>query len=595
MIEDKSLDKWKSESAFRFHSKIPSENILQYLSSCSESSTDVTIYCSDGTVAAHKLVLASLSKMLFKVFKCQDHEEDTSVMLPDFTVAHVSSYFVGILTEFDVSEQPQYLTISNVLGIIPVLNPSPKDIAVKDEMNDKYDGDAYCSNHLDEEDQYSSDSGSELDDERGIVKEAILKVELKIDEKSEDKSISQSSQIWKYFAKDPNDPTDSQTRVSCSICNLSLSRKNFHVLAGHLKTQHQITIQKVKIGKSPQMSSPKKTSETWKYFTEDPSDSSKRLCNICEVSFCSKTNVLAGHLSTKHQIFIQMQKKQKKGSDSGRTGPAWEYLEDCSSDPSKALCKLCGKVMFRSNAVRHLSVKHNILRPQFPCTFCGKSFRDSYQRNVHEAQRHTKAYRFHCDECGKGFVEKHSLTTHKKTVHTEGCAYQCNECGKFFKLKTSLNLHIKKHDPNSKINLKKLNKAPKPVPEYSEAEILSKPHLCTVCKKRFAKEEWLKVHMRTHTGETPYHCNECPKKFISSEYLRVHMRIHTGETFACPNCDYKATTKNSLQLHIKAIHEGVTYQCPNCDYKATQKGSLQRHIKQIHQSNMAFGEMHTTL
>merc|ERR1712155_310769 len=135
------------EGCFQFISRKPLENILQYLSSCSESSTDVTIYCSDGTVAAHKLVLASLSKMLFKVFKCQDHEEDTSVMLPDFTVAHVSSYFAGILRKFDVSEQPQYLNISNVLGVIPMLNPRPTDIAVKDEMT----GDA--------DDQYSSDSG----------------------------------------------------------------------------------------------------------------------------------------------------------------------------------------------------------------------------------------------------------------------------------------------------------------------------------------------------------------------------------------------------------------------------------------------------
>ena len=77
----------------------------------------------------------------------------------------------------------------------------------------------------------------------------------------------------------------------------------------------------------------------------------------------------------------------------------------------------------------------------------------------------------------------------------------------------------------------------------------------------------------------------------------MHIKaIHKGETFPCPGCDYKATAKGNLQMHIKfcsrwknnrqmhikAIHKGEKFQCTDCDYKATAKGNLQMHIKTIH-------------
>ena len=40
--------------------------------------------------------------------------------------------------------------------------------------------------------------------------------------------------------------------------------------------------------------------------------------------------------------------------------------------------------------------------------------------------------------------------------------------------------------------------------------------------------------------------------------------------------------KDHLMTLIKSMHEGVKFPCEQCDYKATQKGKLVIHITLIH-------------
>lgn len=63
--------------------------------------------------------------------------------------------------------------------------------------------------------------------------------------------------------------------------------------------------------------------------------------------------------------------------------------------------------------------------------------------------------------------------------------------------------------------------------KQSLTEDPSKTFVCTLCSRRFRRQEHLKRHYRSlHTGEKPFACNDCGKKFSRSDNLAQHARTH---------------------------------------------------------------------
>ncbi|KAL5333545.1 hypothetical protein BJX70DRAFT_57119 [Aspergillus crustosus] len=57
----------------------------------------------------------------------------------------------------------------------------------------------------------------------------------------------------------------------------------------------------------------------------------------------------------------------------------------------------------------------------------------------------------------------------------------------------------------------------------------SKTFVCTLCSRRFRRQEHLKRHYRSlHTHDKPFECGECGKKFSRSDNLAQHARTHAG-------------------------------------------------------------------
>ncbi|KAI9739643.1 MAG: hypothetical protein M1834_006361 [Cirrosporium novae-zelandiae] len=73
--------------------------------------------------------------------------------------------------------------------------------------------------------------------------------------------------------------------------------------------------------------------------------------------------------------------------------------------------------------------------------------------------------------------------------------------------------------------------APNPVNRRGRKQSLtedpSKTFVCSLCSRRFRRQEHLKRHYRSlHTHEKPFECHECGKKFSRSDNLSQHARTH---------------------------------------------------------------------
>lgn len=72
---------------------------------------------------------------------------------------------------------------------------------------------------------------------------------------------------------------------------------------------------------------------------------------------------------------------------------------------------------------------------------------------------------------------------------------------------------------------------PQPVARRGRKQSLtedpSKTFVCTLCSRRFRRQEHLKRHYRSlHTHDKPFECNDCGKKFSRSDNLAQHARTH---------------------------------------------------------------------
>ncbi|KAK3718340.1 hypothetical protein LTR37_005153 [Vermiconidia calcicola] len=67
--------------------------------------------------------------------------------------------------------------------------------------------------------------------------------------------------------------------------------------------------------------------------------------------------------------------------------------------------------------------------------------------------------------------------------------------------------------------------------KQSLTEDPSKTFVCTLCSRRFRRQEHLKRHYRSlHTHEKPFECTDCGKKFSRSDNLSQHQRTHGAGT-----------------------------------------------------------------
>ncbi|KFB46424.1 AGAP008135-PA-like protein [Anopheles sinensis] len=114
----------------------------------------------------------------------------------------------------------------------------------------------------------------------------------------------------------------------------------------------------------------------------------------------------------------------------------------------------------------------------------------------------------------------------------------------------------------------------------------TKPFKCPECKKTFAQERSMYIHLRVHISQRPFICIVCYKTFTRSTALNGHMSCHAHDTIKCLECGELVTNISNYAKHVETRHPNF----PNfLDQIRTDRPEHERSkiLRRILMSNMA--------
>ena len=443
-------------------------NILQHLSCSSlgsgDPSADVVIHCSDGRLAGHRLVLASISGMLHEELLCNSADDLTSVMMPDFTLDQVSSYLHHVYRCQDV-----------------------------EKFQDINDALAYKLLRFNREYEETTQSDHAMTD-----------IEIKLEEPLADEEDIKDSPITiplirKQKNKTQNPSADKKYR--CFECGIDYKSQD-----GYYK--HKRIVHKGERHTCPECGKSFTSGDSLRNHTEALHNEIQYTCDHCGKQCsnraalrdhtclppCSKCGEqFPSHRSLNHHYKTVHEETLRKYPT---TSFVWDHFTK-DKETGMCVCHHCGKHVSGANGntssmTLHYKKFHDEnsreFQENFPCLECGMIFSNKSSHYMHRRSKH-EGVSCQCSQCGKQFPTTTKLKYHIEAVH-EGTntKYPCPECGKQLNSTATLRKHMRTHTG-------------------------VKPHQCTECGRNFAERGQLKTHMRVHTGETPYHCDICGQRF----------------------------------------------------------------------------------
>ena len=407
-----------SNKKHKFHSESPSLNILQYLSTnlhfdSKSKTTDVILHCQDGALAAHQLILGSISPVLCSTFCQNKFEETLTIHLPDLSSALVQEFLIAVYNCQDLS---RFHDINQMLGF---QFASSKEYSQTDTI------------------EMHSDNNDEMKEEADSEEDTFV------------------PDIERNYRKIGNEVSELSALEYCHI-NFETENHMKENLTTQLDKNKSTNVNKKSFQKKAPDGKRRKRSKAWEYYVVDPSNSAQCICQICKeaVSYQNGgTSAMISHLKVDHGISVETISKKnapikrdklkikkeptvdpETGEVKSQTGKSrkkrrkdlWQHFDHSPDNNLIANCKICQEVvMLRDKSsvsqtlVKHLNT-HNIKLELETCSICGKMFDEKNKRRKHENNHQVKCS---CSYCGKLFSDNTARIVHERT-HTGEKPYQ---------------------------------------------------------------------------------------------------------------------------------------------------------------------------
>ena len=187
------------------------------------------------------------------------------------------------------------------------------------------------------------------------------------------------------------------------------------------------------------------------------------------------------------------------------------------------------------------------IRPKSP----DEGFESGSEEEEDEKEKETQANfpepSMQDEKCKLGFAKRH------KTIPMFPCRY----CRISFKAGQGLKSHIKLVHREAPI-----------IPTVNKGTFI-----CTQCQKTFAKENYLKLHMKICGDKSKqFPCNVCYASFVINADLKQHMLRHTKQpSFSCQHCEKAFRQKQGLRYHQEIHmrehreHRDQVFPCEECE------------------------------
>ncbi|KAJ8719916.1 hypothetical protein PYW07_011959 [Mythimna separata] len=194
------------------------------------------------------------------------------------------------------------------------------------------------------------------------------------------------------------------------------------------------------------------------------------------------------------------------------------------------------------------------------CSVCGRTCANPSTYKAH-MRSHSNEKPYPCPSCDKRYKDRGTLTRHMNRNHVQQKRLRnfiCENCGKSFFSKNDVKVHMRTHTGET-------------------------PYSCSLCTLRFTQISALQRHQKRHTGEKEHLCTACPKRFCTKTELKTHLLAHSTEKkYSCPLCNVLFKYQSNFRKHVRKHSEPNRFVCNHCGRTFSVKGNLKSHIDKQH-------------